>query len=309
MLATLGPPPAWEEFAVEVKYDGQRGLVIVDDDGVTVFTRNGADVTQTFPELASIRAAVGARRVVLDGEIVAVGSDGRPSFTRLQQRWPQNRRPSAQLVRDVPTRLLAFDILAVDGLDVTHEPYHQRREILSELMVVDKAPALTVPRHWIDVSPAEMLQACAAHAMEGIVTKHLNSPYRPGRSPHWVKTMVRATAELVIVGHIDTRPAGGSIGTLLVAGHDSAGDLILAGQVGTGMSQRERRRLFELLDPIEIPHPPVSNPPTEHGVRWVTPLYVGEIAYREYTPRGLRHASWKGLRDAAWVGARLPQAA
>ncbi len=309
MLATLGPPPAWEEFAVEVKYDGQRGLVIVDDDGVTVFTRNGADVTQTFPELASIRAAVGARRVVLDGEIVAVGSDGRPSFTRLQQRWPQNRRPSAQLVRDVPTRLLAFDILAVDGLDVTHEPYRQRREILSELMVVDKAPTLTVPRHWIDVSPAEMLQACADNAMEGIVTKHLNSPYRPGRSPHWVKTMVRATAELVIVGHIDTRAAGGSVGTLLVAGHDSAGDLILAGQVGTGMSQRERRRLFELLDPIETPHPPVSNPPSESHARWVTPLYVGEIAYREYTPRGLRHASWKGLRDAAWPTAQLPQPA
>ena len=149
--------------------------------------------------------------------------------------------------------------------------------------MVDTSPTMTVPRHWIDVSPADMLDVCAANAMEGIVAKHLDSPYRPGRSALWVKTMVRATAELAIVGHIATRAAG-DVGTLLVAGYDEAGDLHLVGQVGTGMSQRERRRLFELLEPIEIPQCPVRNAHPEPGVRWVEPRYVGEIAYREYTP-------------------------
>jgi bifunctional non-homologous end joining protein LigD len=155
-----------------------------------------------------------------------------------------------------------------------------------------------------------MLEVCAANDVEGVVAKHLDSPYRPGRSPLWVKSMVRATAELAIVGHIDTRAAGGSVGSLLVAGYDGSGDLVLVGHVGTGMSQRERRRLFELLDPIEIPDAPVRNPAVEPGVRWVTPRYVGEIAYRECTPgRWLRHPSWKGLRDVDLAGARLPSTA
>ena len=308
MLATLGRPPDGNDFAVEVKYDGQRGLIVVDDDGLAIFTRNGADVSRTFPELAGIRTAIGGRRVILDGEIVAVGSDGSPSFTRLQRRWPQQRRPGAELVREVPTRFLAFDVLSVDGSAVTGEPYGRRREILDGIMVVETSPTMTVPRHWVDVAPAEMLEVCAANAMEGIVAKHLDSPYRPGRSPLWVKSMVRATAELAIVGHIDSRAAGGSVSALLVAGYDDSGDLVLIGQVGTGMSQRERRRLFELLDPIETPHAPVRNPSTEAGVRWVTPRYIGEIAYREYTPgQWLRHPSWKGLRDATLADARVPK--
>lgn len=267
------------------------------------------NVSRTFPELAGIRAAVGGRHLILDGEIVAVGSDGRPSFTRLQRRWPQQRRPSAELVREVPTRFLAFDVLAIDGIDVTGEPYGRRREILDRVMVVDKSPAMTVPRHWVDVAPAEMLEVCAANAMEGIVAKHVDSPYRSGRSPLWVKSMVRATTELAIVGHISPRGSSG-VGSLLVAGHDDGGDLVIVGQVGTGMSQRERYRLFALLEPIANPVAQVSNPPVVPGVRWVDPVYVGEIAYREYTPgRWLRHPSWKGLREVDVTCVRLPGAA
>lgn len=146
---------------------------MVDDDGLAVFTRNGTEVSRTFPELAGIRAAIGGRRVILDGEIVAVESDGRPSFTRLQRRWPQQRRPSAELVREVPTRFLAFDVLAIDGIDVTGEPYGRRREILDGVMVVDKSPTMTVPRHWVDVSPADMFEVCAANDMEASYVPYL----------------------------------------------------------------------------------------------------------------------------------------
>jgi len=94
---------------VEAKYDGQRGLAVVDGGGVTILSRNGADITRTFPEItAALPAVLGNRSVVLDGEIVALDEAGVPSFSRLQRRWPQNRRPTADLLRTVPVRLYVF---------------------------------------------------------------------------------------------------------------------------------------------------------------------------------------------------------
>ena len=124
--------------------------------------------------------------MILDGEIVAVDEYGRPSFRRLQRRWPQQRRPSGQLVREVPTRFLAFDVVNIDGEDITHWPYRERRELMDTLMVVKRSPALTVPRHWTDVAPADMLAICADQHHEGIVCKRLDSPYRSGRSRDWI---------------------------------------------------------------------------------------------------------------------------
>jgi bifunctional non-homologous end joining protein LigD len=89
-------------LATEFKWDGQRAILLVGGDGTRVVSRNGADITRTFPELAGVAEAVGRRSMILDGEIVALDAHGRPSFTRLQRRWPQQRRPDAALLRDVP---------------------------------------------------------------------------------------------------------------------------------------------------------------------------------------------------------------
>jgi bifunctional non-homologous end joining protein LigD len=150
----------------------------------------------------------------------------------------------------------------------------------------------------------------AEHHMEGIVAKRPDSPYRPGRSNLWIKTPVRATAELVIVGFWCSSGPGGqaSVGSLLVAGHNDSGQLVVVGQVGTGFSSAARRRLFELLQPIECARAPVANPPELRDIRWVRPVYVGEVAYREYVPgRWLRHTSWKGLRDRRLASIGLPR--
>ncbi|MFB1298733.1 RNA ligase family protein [Mycobacterium sp. pW049] len=276
------------------------------DRRVRVTSRNGADITETFPELAAVAAAVGGRRMVLDGEIVAVDEHGRPSFTRLQRRWPQQRRPGAQLVREVPTRFLAFDVVNIDGEDVTPWPYRARRELLDTLMLVERSPALTVPRHWTDVAPADMLAICAEQHHEGIVCKRLDSPYRSGRSRDWIKCPVRATTEAVIVGAL----AGprGEVGALILAAHDEAGQLVLLGQVGTGFSGAERRRLATVLAGTEVAAPPIDEGTSMLGVQWFKPLYVGEVAYREYhAGKGLRHASWKGLCTAPVSGVCLPR--
>ncbi|MBY0286760.1 MAG: DNA ligase [Mycobacteriaceae bacterium] len=274
--------------------------MVVIDDGVTVFTRNGADVTRTFPEVASgVAGAVGGRPVVLDGEIVALDQAGRPSFERLQRRWPQQRRPKPELLRQVPVRFFAFDVLARDGEDIVTWPYLERRALLDSLAVVETSKTLTVPRFWTDVSPAVMLEVAAENSVEGIVVKRVDSPYRPGRSNLWLKCPLRATAELIIAGYLPSSGPAGRVGSLLIAGRDGEGRLVLVGQVGTGFSESARRQLFGLLHRIQRRTPPVVNAPAmDHGIRWVEPNHVGEVAYRNYRPgRGLRHTSWKGLRE------------
>ena len=145
------------------------------------------------------------------------------------------------------------------------------------------------------------LEACAEHGLEGIVTKRLDSPYRPGeRSCHWLKTPYRATAELLVAGYWCASGPGGraGVGSLLVAGYDAAGDLVACGQVGTGFSDSIRRHLYAQLHPTRRTTAPVANVIEAPGVRFVEPLLVVEVAYREYVQgRWLRHASFKGLRD------------
>jgi bifunctional non-homologous end joining protein LigD len=150
MLATLGRPPArYADFAVEAKYDGQRGLAIVDGDAVTLLSRNGADITRTFPEItAALPAAVRQRSAILDGEIVALDDDGAPCFSRLQQRWPQNRRPNAELLCQVPVRFFVFDILRFVGTDITSKPYHFRRTRLNDIASSSSGRVVQFPASW-----------------------------------------------------------------------------------------------------------------------------------------------------------------
>lgn len=310
MLATLRAAPVrGDNLATEWKWDGQRATVIVSGTDVRVLSRNGADITRTFPELASVADAVGRRSLILDGEIVALDAQGRPSFTRLQQRWPQQRRPSLALLRDVPVRLMAFDIVELERQRLTDSPWIERRQVLDSVAATEQSRVLTVPKAFVGVSPVEMLAVAATHGLEGIVVKPVDSPYVSGRSGLWTKVPVRLTAELVIAGFWCAGGPGGrsAIGSLLVAGHDDDGRLVAVGQVGTGFSASMRRHLFSLLDPIVRPRSPLTVPVEAAGVRWVAPHYVGEVAYREYVPgHWLRHTSWKGLRDSAISSVRLP---
>ena len=310
MLATLGPPPMGPHWATEMKWDGFRGMLRAEDGAVRIYTRNGAEAISTFPELVDVPAGLG-RDVVLDGEIVALDRLGRPSFTRLQQRWPMRRRPAPSLLREVPVRLFCFDVLAIGTTDLTSRPYHERRSILDELALTSSSDVLVVPPSWQGVDPHDMLAVAADNGVEGIVTKRIDSQYVSGRSRNWVKTPLRVTCELAIVGWW---PPGGSsrvgqIGSLLMAGRDADGQWSVVGQVGTGFSDAERRRLHALLVTIPAARPVAREVKTPPGVRWVDPVYVGEVAFREFVPgRGLRHASWKGLRDTTSDAVGMPTA-
>ncbi|KMV19638.1 hypothetical protein ACT17_06260 [Mycolicibacterium conceptionense] len=307
MLVTLGKPPSGPGWATEYKWDGFRSISRVTGSGVDVFTRNGAHASSTFPELAGLQDVLDGREAVLDGEIVALDRAGRPSFSRLQRRWPMRRRPATALLRDVPVRLFAFDLIGLDGRDLTGLPYARRRAALDEIGRAAEPGVLVVPPAWEDADSHDMLAAAREHAVEGIVCKRVDSLYVPGRSKAWIKCPVRQTVELVIVAWSPRRGPGAAeqIGTLLMAGRQADGELVIVGEVGTGFSAVERRRLFQLLSVIARRTPALAAEPGGSGWNWVETAYVGEIAYREYqTGRGLRHASWKGLRtrEAGEVG-------
>jgi bifunctional non-homologous end joining protein LigD len=191
MLATAGkPPPKFADFAIEAKYDGQRGIAVLGGGVVTLLSRNGANITRTFPEItAALPAAVGHRPVILDGEIVAPDATGVPYFGRLQQRWPQNRRPTAALRRECPAEFFVFDLLQIDGRPVTRQPSVARRLILDELRGDGGNPTIRFTKGWPECDAGVVLAVAAEMGLEGMVSKPLDFVYRPGeRSPDWIKT-------------------------------------------------------------------------------------------------------------------------
>jgi bifunctional non-homologous end joining protein LigD len=297
MLPTAGLPPDGLGFGVEVKWDGMRALVVAGPDGVLVISRSGREVTTSFPELRALIHVIGSRRVVLDGEIVVIGA-GTPDFSRLQSRV-HRVRPSAAQLRDAPACLYVFDLLQLDEVDLLTEPYINRREQLAALDL-EHGPIHT-PEYYTDVAPATMLEIARQHHLEGIVAKRLTSRYVPGkRSPDWIKTAIRQSAEVVIGGWV---PGSGRyrhvIGSLLVGLHDQEGALRYAGNVGTGFSDRDREALAEGLDEISQPTSPFADPvPAEFGryARWVEPVVAAEVSYRERTSDGrLRHPSFRRI--------------
>ncbi|GII76425.1 ATP-dependent DNA ligase [Sphaerisporangium rufum] len=303
MLAQLGPlPPAGEEEAWghEMKWDGVRALAYVEDAALRLVSRSGKDVTVAYPELYPLAGAVQGRAVVLDGEIVAFDDAGRPSFSALQPRMHQRRAERVRrLAQQVPVTYMLFDILHLDGEPVIALPYVERRRLLED--TVAAGARWQVPA-WFRDEGAHALELSRRLGIEGIVSKRLSSPYRPGRrSAEWTKVKNFRAQEVVIGGWTPGRGRrAATIGSLLVGVHE-AGRLVYAGNVGTGFTEETLRDLAETLAPLARPRPPFDGPvPREQArdARWVEPVLVGEVQYAEWTHDGrLRHPSWRGLRD------------
>jgi len=299
MLATLGQLPESEGWAWEMKWDGQRAIAQFRAGSSRLFSRNGNDITGTFPELADpLVDVLDGRDAILDGEIVALDSKGRPSFGRLQRRM-HVLRPTTALRADVSVVLYLFDILALDGHPTTSLPYAERRASLDALGF--SGPRVQVPPYWTDVDGDRMLDLAREHRLEGVVAKRIDSTYRPGRrSPTWIKHPLRANTEAVIVGWMDgTGSARGGVGSLLLGAYDD-GVLKYIGHVGTGFTGAGRRALLAQLMQLERPTSPLAAPPPTldtKGAHWIEPELVGDVEFREYVGGSLRHPAWKGLRD------------
>ncbi|MPZ62925.1 MAG: DNA ligase [Propionibacteriales bacterium] len=301
MLATAGELPRDEDgWAFEFKWDGVRALAEIGERGVELFNRSGNPITDGYPELAVLAEVAAGHDLLLDGEIVAPDAAGRPDFGRLQTRM-HARQPSAGLLRGAPVAYFAFDLLYLDGQDLTARTYESRRGLLADLDLA-RPPAVQVPEHYQDVAGRQLLDVATEHRLEGIVAKRLASRYQSGRRSHdWVKIPLRHTCEAVIGGW---RPGHGrltgGLGSLLLGGYDAHGDLVYIGHVGTGFTNAVRSTLHSRLRDFTQPASPFGSPlPREHSrdAVWVRPVLVGSVEYRDLTHDGiLRAATWRGLR-------------
>ena len=297
MLATAGPPPSGAGWAFEWKWDGVRAIVAAAPGAVRATSRNGRDITASYPELAELHGLV-TRPVLLDGELVTLDARGRPDFGRLQSRIHVTH-PGEDLLRLAPVLLYVFDLLYLDGF-LLDEPYSQRRGRLEHLRL-NHGPIQTPANH-TGVAPSVLLDLARQHGLEGIVAKRLDSRYEPGhRVRTWIKTPLRQTQEVIIGGwRAGEGRRAHTIGALMLGMYDRNGRMRYVGDVGTGFTERMLRQLQAMLSARERPTSPFDEAvPREHarGAHWVEPELVGEVEYRQWTADGrLRQASWRGLR-------------
>jgi bifunctional non-homologous end joining protein LigD len=301
MMARAGPlPPDTERWAHEIKWDGVRAIAHSEPGRLHFHSRNLHDITPRYPELSKLNRALSHHRAILDGEIVALDADGRPSFGALQRRMHLASESAVRrLAKDAPVTYLIFDLLWLDGHSLMDLPYEERRARLADLEL--SGPRWRVSDYVAGNGPA-MARATAEQGLEGIVAKRLDAPYEPGRrSPCWVKVKHVDRQEVVVGGWM---PGEGRrrdrIGALLVGVRED-GHLRYAGRVGTGFTESELDRLGALLQPIERAKSPFDAPvqaKPPRGAVWVEPRYVAEVEFREWTQGGqLRAPSYKGLRD------------
>ena len=277
MLATVdGPRP--RNAVIEPKWDGVRALVTVRADGrVSIRSRNGRDVTESYPELRAWPPSMRDRDGVFDGEIIAIDDSGRASFQRLQSRM-NVRRPSSALVAATPVYLIVFDILWLDEVDLTSSRLSSRRAQLEDVMdghtgcwqLTNRLPGPLTD---------DLLAAAAAAGLEGLMLKG-DGVYRPGeRTKDWLKVKFRRTMQVVVGGRA-TDSNSLSIGVF----HDGA--LRYVGQVGMAMPQSGAAQLDAFLKKIRRPTSPFADLASGAPVAFVDPHVVLDVTYLEITDAG-----------------------
>ncbi len=294
MLATLTERRDFgDDFLLERKFDGERCVAHKDGDEVQLESRTGKDLTGTYPEVLAAAASQRPRSFLLDGEVVAYEGD-QTSFSRLQQRLGVIM-PSAELVADYPVVYNVFDLIELDGEDLTRLPLLERRARLAK--ATRPRAALQLSEAWRGDSERRFAAACRS-GWEGLIAKRADGPYIHGRSKDWLKLKCAWGQELVIGGYTDPAGSRTDFGALLV-GYYENGRLLYAGKVGTGYSGETLRDLGARLRALEAPTSPfVEVRPTPRGTHWTRPELVAQIGFAEWTSDGrLRQPRFLGLRD------------
>ncbi|HWC10400.1 MAG TPA: non-homologous end-joining DNA ligase [Acidimicrobiales bacterium] len=275
-----------------------RAVVFVDGDGVCVQGRRQNDVTDRYPELAGLGAALGGRSAILDGEIVAIDDRGRPSFQLLQQRMHVASAIEARRrMASVPVAWLGFDVLALDGRSTLELPYTERRALLEALSLA--GPRWQIPPFHLDDGPS-VLQASRDAGLEGVVAKRLDSRYEPGRrSRCWLKVKNHQRQEFVIGGWLAGEGARAERFGSLMLGYYDGDQLRYAGNVGTGFTERRLTELSALLAGLRTPTSPFADTPRlPSRMVFVEPRLVADVEFTHWTDDGrLRNPSFKGLRE------------
>lgn len=305
-LATLATqPPFGDQWLHEIKYDGYRLLARFEDHHLRLITRNGKDWTHRFPTVVSALDKLPVDEGVLDGEVALFTPDGASSFRRLQAHLGSSSPPlkGGKVIYQV------FDLLSLDRHDLTDAPLVQRKRLLRELLYRGDADLpLRYSEHVESDGPGLFKNACEM-GLEGIVSKRVDAPYRPGRNRSWLKIKCIRQDEFVVGGY--TRPSGRRAGFgALLLGLVGPQGLEYAGRVGAGFSQHQLLDLHARLQVLEQNHSPFAKPVADSaGVRWVRPRIVVDVQFSGRTGNGaLRHPVFRGLRpDKSPQEAAMPK--
>jgi bifunctional non-homologous end joining protein LigD len=296
MAVSASVLPSGPEWSYEVKWDGYRAQAVRNGSTVSLASRNLRNITRQYPAVIQAVAGVRADSFVLDGEIVAVDAGGRPSFQALHH----------ASLDGVSIVYYAFDLLHLNGRDLTRRPLDERRAALRE--AIDGRPPLLVSEP-LPGTPQEITAAVRQLGLEGVVAKKRRSTYTPGRrSDAWIKVRFAQRQELVIGGY---KPTAAAFDSLLV-GYYEGRKLTCAGKVRNGFTPALRAQLFDAMRPLETRRCPFANLPSSksshwgegitleemEAIHWVKPALVAEVSFAEWTRDGsLRHAAFVALRD------------
>jgi bifunctional non-homologous end joining protein LigD len=278
--------PTGSTWLHEVKYDGYRLLVAIGGGKAKVFTRSGLDWTDKFPEIAATAAGLDVGSALIDGEAVALDQDGKPNFSALQDRLKSGGKGLV---------LFAFDLLQLDGEDLTRLANLERKELLRTIIPAD-GPILFA-EHVIGEGE-KLFQTMCREGFEGVVSKRADAPYLGRRTQNWLKIKCIQRQEFVIVGWTPSEARGRGFRSLILAVNEG-GALRFAGKVGTGFDARKIEEISARLEKLATDEPPVEAPRAAvRGARWVKPKLVAEVAFTEFTADNVvRHGSFIGLRE------------
>jgi bifunctional non-homologous end joining protein LigD len=282
----------------EPKFDGVRTLLYLEGESVRLVSRTGRDQTKTYPELARVYRNISATNAVLDGEIVATDESGNTSFELLQQRMNlSSDREIQKASQRIPVEMVAFDLLWLDGQDLTRQTLSDRRGRLTEIVHEGRGLRLiySVPDEGV-----RFYQAAKDIGLEGVIAKRATSRYLPGkRTDDWRKIKILAQQDCVILGWTPgQRGRSSSFGSLLVGAYDE-GKLRWIGQAGSGFTDQMLKEMLTRLKEIETDRPTIDDDELAalKGAHWVRPELVCVVEYLQMTATGkLRAPVFKGLR-------------
>jgi bifunctional non-homologous end joining protein LigD len=295
MLATLVDDPfSNPEWIFETKWDGFRSICFVKKGKSHFVSRNQIDMTPQYPELASVAKQIDAKEAILDGEIVALDKDGMPRFQLLQPRV--GRKSGIEALRGHGHIVYyVFDLLYVDGNDLTSCPVVERKEALAQIL--RPADFIKLSEHIVGDGEAFFKQIEKFH-LEGMIAKRASSLYLQKRTKDWLKVKTVRRSEVVIGGYTQPRGSRSNFGALVV-GLYRGQDLHYVAHVGGGFNQRTLARIYKLMQPSKVKESPfVDAPKTNEPVQWIKPKLVAEVKFSEWTADlRMRHPVFIGLRE------------
>ncbi|ANL49511.1 ATP-dependent DNA ligase protein (plasmid) [Rhizobium phaseoli] len=282
--------PQGPDWIYEVKWDGYRLAIHIEPKRIRILTRGGHDWTHRFPTIAAGARALGVSSCILDGEAVVLDEEGRSDFGALQRSLGGRggKRISMESV------FCAFDLLYLDGHDLTRTELSVRRHLLQDLILGTDEGAIRFSQE-LDLSGEDLLEHACDLGLEGIIAKRGDRPYRSGRLGDWQKIKCVQSDSFMIVGYEESASTRGGLGSLLLAGRKGQ-DWIYVGSVGTGFNREEAEYLRKTLNRLQTKKPVV--PLKGKRLVFSQPTLIAEIEFRGWTREGsLRHASYKGLRE------------